>query len=66
MPRIRRPPPPALDLLTLAYVEQLLAERLKAIEIYGAPGGCPTCHDGELRGAIVTVRDMRERVEQVA
>ncbi len=66
MPRIVRPPPPPLDAVTLAYVEQVLAERLKTVEIYGAPGGCPTCHDGELRGAILTVREMRERVAKPA
>ncbi len=60
-PRIVRPRPPPLDPVTLAYVERVLAERLKTVEIYGAPGGCPTCHDGELRGAILTVREMRER-----
>ena len=66
MPRIVRPPPPPLDAVTLAYAEQVLAERLKTVEIYGAPGGCPTCHDGELRGAILTVREMRERVAKPA
>lgn len=57
MPRIVRPPPPPLDAVTLAQVEQL-AERLKVVEIYGAPGGCPVCHDRELRGAILTVREL--------
>jgi hypothetical protein len=66
MPRIPRPPPPQLDTVTLASVEQVLTERLKAVEIYGAPGGCPTCHDGELRGAILTVREMRERAAKPA
>ena len=60
MPRIARPPPPPLDAVTLAHVEQVLAERLKTVEIYGAPGGCPSCHDGELRGAILKVRQLRE------
>ena len=55
MPSIVRPPPPSLDAVTLAHVEQVLAERLNPVEIYGAPGGCPSCHDGELRGAIVKV-----------
>ncbi len=64
MPRIVRPPPPPLNAVTLAHVEQVLAERLKTVEIYGAPGGCPSCHDGELRGAIYTVQTMRARVEQ--
>ena len=59
-PRIPRPPPPPLDTATLAYVEQVLIERLHTVEIYGAPGGCPVCHDGELRGAILTVRRLRE------
>ena len=30
-------------------VEQVLTESLDAVESYGAPGGCPTCHDGERR-----------------
>ncbi len=66
MPRIVRPRPPPLDAVTLAHVEQVLTERLKTVEIYGAPGGCPSCHDGELRRAILTVREMRERVAKPA
>jgi hypothetical protein len=52
--------PPPLDPVTLAYLERVLTERLSAVEIYGAPGGCPVCHDGELRGAILKVRQLRE------
>jgi len=66
MPRIARPPPTSLDAITLAYVEQVLAERLKTVEIYGAPGGCPSCHDGELRGAILTVGEMGDRAAKPA
>jgi carbamate kinase len=38
-------------------VIRLLADRLDAVVTYGA-GGCPTCHDGELRGAIAIVRGL--------
>jgi hypothetical protein len=58
-PRATGGPLPS-NAVTLAYVEQVLAERLKTVEIYGVPGGCPSCHDGELRGAILKVRQLRE------
>jgi len=51
---------PLIDSATLAYVEKLLAERLEAVQTYGAPGGCPSCHEGELRGAILKIRQLRE------
>ena len=63
MPLVPRPPSPPLDPVTLAYVAQVLTERLEAVEIYGE-GGCPTCHDGELRGAIHTVQTLRAKVEK--
>lgn len=43
------------DPATLAHVIRLLEDRLQAVSTYGA-GGCPTCHDAELRGAIATLR----------
>jgi carbamate kinase len=57
-PRVRpspKPPIPSLDTATLDQVVRLLVERLDAVVTYGA-GGCPTCHDAELRGAIAIVR----------
>lgn len=52
-----RPPPAELDSETLKYLEAVLADRLRAVETYGA-GGCPSCHDAELRGAIARVREL--------
>ena len=52
-----KPPIPSLDTATLAHVVRLLAERLDAVVTYGA-GGCPTCHDAELRGVIAIVRGL--------
>jgi hypothetical protein len=57
MPRTPRPPPPPLDKRTLEHLVTLFEERLRALETYGA-GGCPTCHDGELRGAIAKLREL--------
>jgi hypothetical protein len=54
---VPRPPPSPLDRATLEHVLAVLAERLQAVEIYGA-GGCPTCRDSELRGALHTLREM--------
>lgn len=54
---VPRPPPPPLDRATLEYVLGVLAERLRGVEIYGA-GGCPTCHDSELRAALHTLGEM--------
>jgi hypothetical protein len=60
MRRMPRPaPPPRLDKPTLDYAIRTLEERLRAVETYGA-GGCPTCHDAELRGALATLRVMRD------
>jgi hypothetical protein len=44
-----------LDPVTLQHAILLLENRLQAVVTYGA-GGCPTCHDAELRGAIATLR----------
>lgn len=52
-----KPPPPPLDPKTLAYVVHLLTERLDAVVAYGA-GGCPTCHDAELRGVIARLKEL--------
>jgi hypothetical protein len=43
------------DRPTVEYVLKLLEDRLEAVVTYGA-GGCPTCHDAELRGAIQLLR----------
>lgn len=48
---------PNLDPATLLHVARLLEVRLEAVVTYGA-GGCPACHDAELRGAIVTIRSL--------
>lgn len=56
MRRLQKPSPPPLDQTTLAYAVRLLEERLRAVETYGA-GGCPTCHDAELRAAIAQLRE---------
>jgi hypothetical protein len=50
-------PPPPLDPPTLAYVVQLLTQRLDAVVAFGA-GGCPTCHDAELRGVIAKLKEL--------
>jgi hypothetical protein len=47
--------PVLLDTPTLSELLRLLEERLRQVEVYGA-GGCPTCHDAELRGAIARIR----------
>lgn len=44
-----------LDRPTVEHVLKLLENRLEAVATYGA-GGCPTCHDAELRGAILLLR----------
>jgi hypothetical protein len=50
-----RPGAASLDHATLAYALQVLEERLRAVETYGA-GGRSTCRDAELRGALATLR----------
>jgi len=45
------------DLPTLQHAIQLLESRLQAVVDYGS-GGCPSCHDAELRGAIATLKRM--------
>lgn len=55
--QIPKPPVPRLDPATLDHVLRLLTERLDAVVTYGA-GGCPTCHDAELRAAIGLVRGL--------
>jgi hypothetical protein len=47
----------ALDFPTLQHAIQKLEERLQAVVTYGS-GGCPSCHDAELRGAIATLKRM--------
>jgi hypothetical protein len=58
-----------IDAGTVKHVITLLEDRLKTVARYGA-GGCPTCHDAELRGAIAIVRRLVEpasvRVESAA
>jgi hypothetical protein len=44
-----------IDRATVEHVLELLEKRLEAVATYGA-GGCPTCHDAELRGAILLLR----------
>jgi hypothetical protein len=44
-----------VDRRTVEHVLELLENRLEAVATYGA-GGCPTCHDAELRGAIQLLR----------
>jgi hypothetical protein len=44
-----------VDRPTVEHVLKLLENRLEAVATYGA-GGCPTCHDAELRGAILLLR----------
>jgi len=48
-----------LDPTTLVHAARLLEERLQAIVTYGA-GGCPTCHDAELRGAIIILKRLMD------
>jgi len=58
MPRLPPPvSPPPLDLATLKHIVTLLRERIAAVQTYGA-GGCPTCHDGELRGALAELEGL--------
>jgi len=52
-----KPAPPPVDAPTLLHAAGVLEERLKAVVAYGA-GGCPTCHDSELRAAIVKLREL--------
>ncbi len=42
---------------TLQAAIKRLQDRLDAVVTYGA-GGCPTCHDAELRGAIAMLKQM--------
>ncbi len=56
-PAVPRPPQPPLDHATLKHIVAVLTERLRAVEIYGA-GGCPTCRDSELRGAVHLLQEM--------
>ena len=56
-PRPKKAPPP-LDKATLEYVVHVLQERLDAVVAYGA-GGCPTCHEAELRSAVAKVASLR-------
>jgi len=44
-----------LDGATLRHAITLLEARLQAVVTYGA-GGCASCHDAELRGAISLLR----------
>lgn len=46
---------PDLDRATLEHAITALEKRLEAVATYGA-GGCPTCHDAELRVAIAFLR----------
>ena len=57
MPHPPHPPVPALDHLALQHAIVKLEERLQAVVDFGS-GGCPSCHDAELRGAIATLRRM--------
>jgi hypothetical protein len=52
-----------LDRPTVEHVLRLLEDRLEAVATYGA-GGCPTCHDAELRGAILLLRRIAIPTEQ--
>jgi hypothetical protein len=49
-----------IDHPTVEHVLKLLEARLEAVATYGA-GGCPTCHDAELRGAILLLRRLAIR-----
>lgn len=53
------------DPTTLQHVIKLLEARLEALSTYGA-GGCPTCHDAELRGAIVSLKRLVEPAPALA
>jgi hypothetical protein len=55
---------PSIDRATVEHVLELLEKRLEAVATYGA-GGCPTCHDAELRGAILLLRRIATPAEQV-
>ena len=46
-----------LHVPTLQAAIKKLQDRLDAVVTYGA-GGCPTCHDAELRGAIAMLKQM--------
>ncbi|MBK9517972.1 MAG: hypothetical protein IPO09_11550 [Anaeromyxobacter sp.] len=48
-----------LDHPTLEHAILQLEARLQAVVTYGA-GGCPTCHDAELRGGIAILRRLLE------
>jgi hypothetical protein len=54
---------PLLDVPTLLHITKLLEDRLQAVVTYGA-GGCPTCHDAELRGAIATLKRLAAPVQE--
>lgn len=45
------------DLPTLREVVRRIDQRLAQLDTYGA-GGCPTCHDAELRALLARVREM--------
>ncbi len=45
------------DLPTLREVVRRIDQRLTQLDTYGA-GGCPTCHDAELRALLARVREM--------
>jgi hypothetical protein len=46
-----------VDRATIEHAISALERRLHVVATYGA-GGCPTCHDAELRGAIVLLREL--------
>jgi hypothetical protein len=48
-----------LDPTTLREIVRLLDERVRQVETYGA-GGCPTCHEAELRAAVARLRALAE------
>lgn len=52
---------PPLDPATLRHAMSRLEARLDAVVTYGA-GGCPTCHDAELRSAIALLKTMAAQV----
>lgn len=56
---------PPLDRTTVEHAIAALEERLNVVVTYGA-GGCPTCHDAELRGAIVFLRRLLGPAERPA
>ncbi len=57
---VPRKAPPPLDRATLEYLIAVLTQRLQAVEVYGA-GGCPTCRDSELRGALHALGELAKR-----